>query len=341
MEGNLETDGYLLIRGVIPESNVKEAQAAITKTHVNYNVIDKYIKDSMFGTINKLFNWSAVNNKYRVSNNNNSTDASTFHRDIICQDIYYTNKNEWKLNPSMTVLSYLDTTVMEIIPGSHLHPVIEWSDMISTYNKKQKMTLHPGDILLFYSTTLHRGIFSENLENRRLIQVFETFKTQAEYQRYSNDIYHVKSSEKYEAYGDMMIWLSKQEMTIFIFNQMGYLNAAKGYGHITNTMPYLSSEGTRGRLELDFTQEWQPINKYVFHEKKSELPDEYVSAFNWYCYNLFFITTFILLCSIIFLIVYVIYKIYKSNKTNIVNMVNSANKTIKNKTVRRLSTRRA
>jgi hypothetical protein len=313
MEGNLEEDGYLLIRNIIPQSNVKEAQNAITKTHVNYNVIDKYKEEHILGTINKLFGWQSINNKYRVSNNNNSSDASTFHRDIICQDIYYTNKNEWKLNPSMTVLSYLDVTIMEIIPGSHVTPVIPWSDMINTYGKRKRITIYPGDVLFFYSTVLHRGIFTENLDNRRLIQVFETYKTKEEYQKYSNDIYHVKAAE---TYSDMMIWISKQEAAIYVINQIGYINAAKGYGHVTNTMPYLSSDGTRGRLVLNPNQEWQDINKYIYREKKSELPDDQISKFNWYCYNIFFISVFIIINSIVVLIIYAIYKIYKNYKTD-------------------------
>jgi hypothetical protein len=313
MESDLENDGYILIRNIIPMDKVYLAQKYITKDKVNYSVIDKYIKENMLAIINNKFGWETIHNKYRVSNNNNSSDASSFHRDIICQDIYYKNPAEWRLNPSMTVLSYLDTTVMEIIPGTHKKPIIPWSEMMYTYNTRRRITINPGDILLFYSTTLHRGIFTENLENRRLIQVFETYKTKEEYQRYSNDIYHVKSAE---TYSNMMIWLSKQDISMYLMNIVGYLNAAKGYGHITNDMPYLSSEGTRGRLVLDFTQEWQPINKYVFHEIKSDLPEEYIYKFNWYCYNIFFITCFMIMTIMTIMTIYFIIYLYKNYKTD-------------------------
>jgi hypothetical protein len=313
MEGNLERDGYLLLRNIIPADDIKDAQNAITQTEVSYNIIDKYIQNSMLGIINKKFGWQSVHNKYRVSNNNNSSDASTFHRDIICQDIYYKNKNEWQLNPAMTILSYLDTTIMEIIPGTHIKPIIEWSEVIKTYKTRLQFTLNPGDILVFYSTTLHRGIFTENLAHRRLIQVFETYKTKDEYNKYSNDIYHVKSNE---TYSNIMIWLSKQDFAIYILNNIGYLNAATGYGHITNTLPYLSSEGTRGRLVLDPSQEWQPINKYVYHTPKQELPEKYMTKFNLYCYDIFFTTCFIIILLLLIIIIYLLYILCKFINNN-------------------------
>ena len=71
MEGNLENEGYLLIRNIIPMDKVHLAQKCITKDKVNYSVIDKYIKENILDIINNKFGWETINNKYRVSNNNN------------------------------------------------------------------------------------------------------------------------------------------------------------------------------------------------------------------------------------------------------------------------------
>ena len=51
--------------------------------------------------------------KYRFSNNNNSTDASTFHGDVY-------NHTKSELLPIYTCLCYFDEAEMELIPASHL-----------------------------------------------------------------------------------------------------------------------------------------------------------------------------------------------------------------------------
>ena len=50
-----------------------------------YNSVDlaKFINNVMLMKANKLLNIECHYTKYRVSNNTNSSDAGTFHRDII------------------------------------------------------------------------------------------------------------------------------------------------------------------------------------------------------------------------------------------------------------------
>ncbi len=79
----LNENGYLLIKQCININDIKNAQNAITKINCDYNLINKYINESMIKNINKKFNWNVYNIKFRVSNNNNSSDASGLHRDII------------------------------------------------------------------------------------------------------------------------------------------------------------------------------------------------------------------------------------------------------------------
>jgi len=60
--------------------------------------------------------------KFRFSNNNNSIDASVFHRD----DYNYTDSS---MIPIYTALCYFDKAELEIIPGSHIKNNLSLTDL--------------------------------------------------------------------------------------------------------------------------------------------------------------------------------------------------------------------
>src|SRR5438094_668015 len=105
----LNTNGYILFKNVL---NVKPAYLCFNKEKkIDYVNMSKYIRDEMLNKVDKLLGWKSDYIKFRVSDNNNSSDASTFHRDTIPQ------KNI--IRPCFTCLAYLNPTIMEVIPKSH------------------------------------------------------------------------------------------------------------------------------------------------------------------------------------------------------------------------------
>jgi hypothetical protein len=264
---SLQEDGYLLYRGILDKSEIDTAMACYKGTLVNYGMMERFINIILMRKTSEKLSLGNINYvKYRVSNNNNSSDASTFHRDIICG-----NKN---VN-MYTCLTYLDKTVMEVIPGSHLVPQDSYLNAFDVYAKRKQVTIGPGDVLLLNSNLLHRGIFTENLPNRRLIQVFEVFFDEDELHK---NFIHVLGNEKYS---DTMISLSKNSFFVGLLNWFGYLNALTGYG---NPNQCFSSEGLRGRIVVS-QGTWQEINKYVVVQPTIDLPTLDFRKFHYLAYD--------------------------------------------------------
>jgi hypothetical protein len=305
----LQNNGFLLFRNVLRREDINFGYSCFsTDGKINYKKMKKYIEDVMLQVVNNNLGWQTDYVKFRVSDNNNSSDASTFHRDIIAQ------KN--KLIPSYTCLSYLDTTVMEIIPGSHKNLFIPLSDIISTYGKRMRIQMNPGDILIFQSTMLHRGIFFQNNQkNRKLIQVFEVFPSKQLLLEYKDNFIHVEGKE---AYSGTMQFLSKYSLPTYFLNWIGYINASSGYGKLpeeylpdgTNCI-YLSSEGLRGREIISDRETWQPQNRYVVKYETILLENKHRNKFNHYCYNRKFYITILLMILLFILLSYIIYKLIK------------------------------
>ena len=127
----INKDGYYLLDNVFTEDEIKLARSSINNELVNYHKIDKFINNVMLIKANKLLNIECHYTKYRVSNNTNSSDAGTFHRDIIMF-----NKSNTKI-PSYTCLLYLDESNMEIIPESHNNLTYSLTECFSIYGKRR------------------------------------------------------------------------------------------------------------------------------------------------------------------------------------------------------------
>ena len=328
----LQDQGYVLLKGILSAAQVQTAQACISDTKpytVDYTSMTAFIRQHMLPAVNSTMNGSGFNTaarlqgyqpfdlqvmKYRVSDNNNSADASTFHRDVV-------NHAGWQ--PYMTCLTYLDPTVMEVIPRSHRIPHYSWADAYTAFGQRQEVAVAQGDVLLFYSSLLHRGIFTASTASnprRRLVQLFDCVRDVTQATNLFPLILHIPSppttatrptlildsnqsapsrSNTLASPAAMtatprpsvMITLSRIKWLITILNIFGFCNAARGYGGWVPPAPWppnVSSEGMQGRVEV-VPQTWQPSNQYVLLRPTVDWPLADHAAFHYASYTRQFI----------------------------------------------------
>jgi hypothetical protein len=299
-------DGYMLFKNILSTEEINEGVNCIKENKVDYIRIQNFI-ENMLQKVNSKLNYQLKYVKYRVSDNNNSSDAGSLHRDIVCIN----NEIEF---PLYTCLTYFDKTIMELIPKSsdkHKYDLIE---TIPLFFNSKKIIMEPGDILFFKSNILHRGIFSEKLEHRRLIQVFDIFENKESFDKYKKRILNVRGNEKN---ADMFIYLHKNYFSSYILNIFGFLNASTGHGFNYNNdfatkylnLPYnnhsyISTEGLRSRIIVE-PGTLQDINKYILNDTDiDDLPDELYDNYIYQCYNKQFMMyiSFILLLIIIIIL---------------------------------------
>jgi len=177
----LEANGYILIRGILSQSQLNDGLACIKEdehgnqmlsyVELKNNFIDKHF----IANVNQQLQWNAIYNKFRFSDKSNSRDAATFHADVY-------NFTEQTM-PIYTGLAYFDTAILEIIPGSHKR-----TDNMSTaylYDKRVKIQIEPGDMLIFNSNMYHRGVFYKTgTHARKLLQIFDIYSDMEMYFEY-------------------------------------------------------------------------------------------------------------------------------------------------------------
>ncbi len=173
------------------------------------------------------------------------------------------------------------------------------------FRKSITLTMSVGDILIFNSTLLHRGIFTEKLKNCRLIQVFDCFPNIILFTEFNNTIYHVLSWTS-NITGNAIIEISKIKPIISIYNILGYINASFGYGmpikiYNSDNYLFLSSEGGCGRIKI-INNTYQPLNKYYLNYDVNDLPEQYYSEFRYICYYHNVIITVLIIMLSIYLI---------------------------------------
>ena len=216
---DITTDGYVILRNALSEKELEYGLSCMIDKKVEYRILKKFIDTMLFKTVTKntKFITEPQYVKFRFSNNNNSTDASTFHGDIY-------NHSELDILPIYTCLCYFDETKMEIIPGSH-RKTNDWS--IQSYNKKIVLPLQPGDILIFHSNIHHRGINFDKKGDRRLLQVFDVFPDMETYNKHSSKLIIVTSEIRSKTVGHVSYIVSKfpaliDTISFFHYNLMFY-----------------------------------------------------------------------------------------------------------------------
>jgi len=186
---------------------------------------------------------------------------------------------------------------------------------------KVKIRLQPGDLLLFHSTLLHRGIFFTSSSSgrlagrrrRRLIQVFEVFhrrETQRDFLSHRRLI-HIPADPQDAWKGKWMQSGSKMPLVSGMMNWIGYLNAATGYNLPKNDSLIYSSEAARPRTKSHIRNAAQ--NTYVFNPNVPvhDIDPAKRSAFIWRMYTLpylFYISATILVIILMAVLVVVMGK---------------------------------
>lgn len=320
----LERDGFLVFRGMVGKQELAVPLAAIDGDSADYVAMTAFIENTMLAKIGGELGWRPDYVKYRVSDGNNSVDASSFHRDIIAE-------TGVKI-PAYTCLTYMDHTTMELIPGSHRRLALSAPSLLPAYLSGTRVELHPGDVLVFDATLLHRGVFDEHFlstlfsssrPHRRLIQVFEVFPTPEDKERYAGQVVHVPGSltKGHSALKNF----SRVPGFSHLINLVGFTNAAGGYGTVSEDcrgagVAYFSSEGGSGRTMLadvgsggDWQagswkdrsgREWRKLNQYMVKEPTRVLEDQSCLAeHRWVAYNrqfaIFFVVFFAVVAAIV------------------------------------------
>jgi len=183
---DLTEKGYQVLRNVLSEDETQIVLSSIQKDKVNYPRVKYFIDHIFFKYITQYC--STLSNphyvKFRLSDNNNYTDASTFHSDIY-------NHTHNATIPIFTCLAYFDDAQMELIPGSHQSKK-DWS--INIYNQRVLLNMNRGDILVFNANIHHRGVNYGKMKHRRVLQVFEVFPNNRIYDEYASKLYTVETS---------------------------------------------------------------------------------------------------------------------------------------------------
>lgn len=177
--------------------------------------------------------------------------------------------------------------------------------------------------MIFHSGLIHRGIFSQGLNHRRLVQVFEVFPDASLMNDYKDRILHIRN-EKNRSIGNWAISLSKNESLFWIVNFFGYLNAATGYGYQHRPLrrcgmdyDYCSSEGTQERLKGVDQDGWGKTNVYVMtgNYPSIDRSESTVAFWQYECQSVSYtILTLLLLFIIIWMMVRLVSKLLKSRE---------------------------
>ena len=266
----METDqGFRLFKNILSEEDVEFGRSAFLSDHrMNYSKMTVFVNNCL-----AKLNGDYVCVKYRASNNTNSSDAGLLHRDIM---------NYGKsVPPVFTVLSYLDTASLRIIPGSYKLPSMTLVQSIKYRMGTKKITINPGDLFMFHSSSIHSGLFdSDTTRDRRLVQIFEVYPTRELLDYYNkNYTLHIQCDGKKcinsSGTGKLANAVSRVPGLKFI-NELLYFNAALGYGKnpvLDQGFTIVSSEATAQRV-IPGGQVVQGDNLYYMFEKTNNVEND-------------------------------------------------------------------
>ena len=257
---NINIDGYIVLKRVLTPEQLQYGLKSDNNGIVDYMILRDYIDNHFMPTIitNTNFIKKPRYVKFRYSNNNNSTDASTFHSDI------YNFTND-EIMPIYTCLCYFDKAEMELIPESHKKQFHNENSCISSYNKKQLITMEPGDILIFNANIYHRGANFDTKGNRRLLQVFEVFPDDETYMSNYNKFVTVITADKYSTsmINNLSYYISKIP---FIINNVCFPH----YILVYNNLQYI--------VTLNDINPWEKNNKLITYEPGKRMNYESITG---------------------------------------------------------------
>jgi hypothetical protein len=208
MDNKLNKDGYIIIKKGITDFD--QVLNSINGDIINYTDIKDFIDNTFLLTIQKnLYDISDPRYiKFRFSNNNNSIDASVFHKD----DYNHTNLD---VVPLYTGLCYFDNAELELIPGSHIKGEL---GLIDLYKNRKVLFLEKGDIVVFHSNIYHKGLNFTKGKDRRVLQVFGIFPNKPIYNELKNKVKIVNTSNNKITEHNSLYYLSQNETYLRILN---------------------------------------------------------------------------------------------------------------------------
>jgi hypothetical protein len=208
MDNKLNKDGYIIIKKGITDFD--QVLNSINGDIINYTDIKDFIDNTFLLTIQKnLYDISDPRYiKFRFSNNNNSIDASVFHKDDY-------NHTDLDVVPLYTSLCYFDNAELELIPGSHIKGEL---GLIDLYKNRKVLFLEKGDIVVFHSNIYHKGLNFTKGKDRRVLQVFGIFPNKPIYNELKNKIKIVNTSNNKITERNSLYYLSQNETYLRILN---------------------------------------------------------------------------------------------------------------------------
>jgi len=246
---DIKRDGYILLQNALTNEQLESGLACMKHDNkVDYSIMKQFIDTTFFPAIQRNAGDVITQPKYvkfRFSNNNNSTDASTFHGDIY-------NHTKTQFLPIYTCLCYFDDAQLEVIPGSHHYNNNGIS--LQSFNKRKALDVKRGDILVFHSNMHHRGINYNKKGDRRLLQVFEVFPDQKTYNECAPNLIIVESSNSplvKNIVGPLLYQVSKIPTLIDYITFIHYI------------MMYNDMHYKMGMMDLP---PWEKTNKYITYE---------------------------------------------------------------------------
>lgn len=276
----IDEKGYKLFRsdGPLPKidfiNDSNQVNPMLAKRFVD-RVILRRVNDAGEGA------WQCQYVKFRVSVKSNSSDASAFHRDVF-------GTNGPKGVRMYTALCYLDPARMQFVRGSHHMERMPLAQALRKYTDVETLDMHPGDVLIFDNSLLHRGVFtSTGSTRRRLVQVFDVARTPSEFHEHMSRTTHVPAAGDFKLKGYIAQTYSKSKVLSAFPGFIGYLNAATGYGpahdDVLGSRIY-SSEGQSPRTEL--TDAFGQDNTYVLVvDGTTDATDDQNAYVSYVCYR--------------------------------------------------------
>lgn len=245
----MHEDGFILVRQCLKRDTLQKFKDNVGKTEVNYRGMTPVVHD-MKACLGEILGWEPVMTKYRVSNQENKIDASFLHNDL---------KNVSRTNtpiPCHTVLLYGDKGRMQLIPKSHHKTHESIIHAVRDLNNTITIDIEPGDLLVFNASLMHRGVFFNTEDNRRLMQIFEVYPNEETFDRFAPmvDTNYVSKSSVLRTLQEVNKKTATQPIINELTNILMYFNYRLGNQPQLNKVPdeydpQFASNETKRRLE--------------------------------------------------------------------------------------------
>jgi hypothetical protein len=314
---DIQENGYIQLSNILNDDELESGLSCIAENKVDYLKFKQFIDNVFFMKIKQQSDFikDPIYVKFRLSNNNNSVDASTFHGDIY-------NHTESEILPIYTCLCYFDDAQLEVIPGSNKYNNSGFS--IESYNKKQVLDVKRGDILIFHSNLHHRGINYNKTKNRRLLQVFDVFPDKDTYEEHFPKLTIVKTYDSFlmkQCINPILYEVSKNKTItdcitmvhyILMYNDLHYKMALMDISPFEKKNKYISYEPGK-RILLEEITNKEELNVNIICEKDC----------NSVPYSSFYLFFYILYWIISLIIIYIITKFFYSDYKFKINKLRS------------------